>query len=177
MTRYSFIRVTRSFVFPSLFNHFLGCSLTALNAQNQKMLGNKETHVYARDTRIQIDAKIQRRTDVGTTSVAYLNLVIQICSTFFYYLLSSFSLVSLSFPYFLLSFFFFFLYMHMHIIHFIFSFIFRLLHFTLPARVTVERFWQRFRADTILSLPSLLHKVVLFAVKKMDDLTSFPNTI
>ena len=108
MTRYSFIRVTRSFVFPSLFNHFLGCSPTALNAQNQKMLGNKETHVYARDTRIQIDAKIQRRTDVGTTSVAYLNLVIQICSTFFYYLLSSFSLVSLSFPYFLLSFFFFF---------------------------------------------------------------------
>lgn len=124
MTRYSFIRVTRSFVFPSLFNHFLGCSPTALNAQNQKMLGNKETHVYARDTRIQIDAKIQRRTDVGTTSVAYLNLVIQICSTFFYYLLSSLSLVSLSFPYFLLSFFFFFLYMHMHIIHFIFSFIF-----------------------------------------------------
>lgn len=124
MTRYSFIRVTRSFVFPSLFNHFLGCSPTALNAQNQKMLGNKETHVYARDTRIQIDAKIQRRTDVGTTSVAYLNLVIQICSTFFLLLslesLSCFSFISLFSSFFFL----FFLYMHMHIIHFILSFIF-----------------------------------------------------
>lgn len=50
MTRYSFIRVTRSFVFPSLFNHFLGCSLTALNAQNQKMLGNKETRIRTRYT-------------------------------------------------------------------------------------------------------------------------------
>lgn len=50
MTRYSFIRVTRSFVFPSLFNHFLGCSPTALNAQNQKMLGNKETRIRTRYT-------------------------------------------------------------------------------------------------------------------------------
>lgn len=109
MTRYSFIRVTRSFVFPSLFNHFLGCSPTALNAQNQKMLGNKETHVYARDTRIQIDAKIQRRTDVGTTSVAYLNLVIQICSTFFLLpsleSLSCFSFISLFSSFFFLFFF------------------------------------------------------------------------
>lgn len=134
MTRYSFIRVTRSFVFPSLFNHFLGCSPTALNAQNQKMLGNKETHVYARDTRIQIDAKIQRRTDVGTTSVAYLNLVIQICSTFFLLLslesLSCFSFISLFSSFFFLFFFctcicilstsYFFLF-------------FRLFHFTLPA--------------------------------------------
>lgn len=178
MTRYSFIRVTRSFVFPSLFNHFLGCSPTALNAHNQKMLGNKETHVYARDTRIQTDAKIQRRTDVGTTSVAYLNLVIQICSTFFLLpsleSLSCFSFISLFSSFFFL---FFFCTCICILSTSYFLLFFRLLHFTLPARVTVERFWQCFRADTILSLPSLLHKVVLFAVKKMDDLTSFPNTI
>lgn len=37
-------------MFPSLFNHFLGCSPTALNAQNQKMLGNKETRIRTRYT-------------------------------------------------------------------------------------------------------------------------------
>lgn len=134
MTRYSFIRVTRSFVFPSLFNHFLGCSPTALNAQNQKMLGNKEIHVYARDTRIQIDVKIQRRTDVGTTSVAYLNLVIQICSTFFLLpsleSLSCFSFISLFSSFFFL---FFFCTCICILSTSYFLLFFRLFHFTLPA--------------------------------------------
>lgn len=177
MTRYSFIRVTRSFVFPSLFNHFLGCSPTALNAQNQKMLGNKETHVYARDTRIQIDAKIQRRTDVGTTSVAYLNLVIQICSTFFLLpsleSLSCFSFISLFSSFFFL----FFLYMHMHIIHFILSFIFPASPFYFAGSCHRREILTTLssRHNSFSPLPS--PKVVLFAVKKMDDLTSFPNTI
>lgn len=176
MTRYSFIRVTRSFVFPSLFNHFLGCSPTALNAQNQKMLGNKETRIRTRYTHTdrREDSEKDRcwnhvRGVFKSRNSNMLNIFLLPSLEF----LSCFSFISLFSSFFFL----FFLYMHMHIIHFIFSFIFRLLHFTLPARVTVERFWQRFRADTILSLPSLLHKVVLFAVKKMDDLTSFPNTI
>lgn len=177
MTRYSFIRVTRSFVFPSLFNHFLGCSLTALNAQNQKMLGNKETRIRTRYTHTDRREDSEKDRCWNHVRGVFKSRNSNMLNIFFI----TFSRVSLLFLFHFLIFFFLFSFFFCTCICILstsyFLLFFRLLHFTLPARVTVERFWQRFRADTILSLPSLLHKVVLFAVKKMDDLTSFPNTI
>lgn len=176
MTRY-FIRVTRSFVFPSLFNHFLGCSLTALNAQNQKMLGNKETRIRTRYTHTDRREDSEKDRCWNHVRGVFKSRNSNMLNIFFI----TFSRVSLLFLFHFLIFFFLFSFFFCTCICILstsyFLLFFRLLHFTLPARVTVERFWQRFRADTILSLPSLLHKVVLFAVKKMDDLTSFPNTI
>lgn len=177
MTRYSFIRVTRSFVFPSLFNHFLGCSPTALNAQNQKMLGNKETRIRTRYTHTDRREDSEKDRCWNHVRGVFKSRNSNMLNIFFI----TFSRVSLLFLFHFLIFFFLFSFFFCTCICILstsyFLLFFRLLHFTLPARVTVERFWQRFRADTILSLPSLLHKVVLFAVKKMDDLTSFPNTI
>lgn len=124
MTRYSFIRVTRSFVFPSLFNHFLGCSPTALNAQNQKMLGNKETRIRTRYTHTDKREDSEKDRCWNHVRGVFKSRNSNMLNIFFI----TFSRVSLLFLFHFLIFFFlfslFFLYMHMHIIHFIFSFIF-----------------------------------------------------
>lgn len=124
MTRYSFIRVTRSFVFPSLFNHFLGCSPTALNAQNQKMLGNKETRIRTRYTHTDKREDSEKDRCWNHVRGVFKSRNSNMLNIFFI----TFSRVSLLFLFHFLIFFFlfslFFLYMHMHIIHFILFFIF-----------------------------------------------------
>lgn len=176
MTRYSFIRVTRSFVFPSLFNHFLGCSPTALNAQNQKMLGNKETRIRTRYTHTdrREDSEKDRcwnhvRGVFKSRNSNMLNIFLLPSLEF----LSCFSFISLFSSFFFL----FFLYMHMHIIHFILSFIFPASPFYFAGSCHRREILTTLssRHNSFSPLPS--PKVVLFAVKKMDDLTSFPNTI
>lgn len=140
MTRYSFIRVTRSFVFPSLFNHFLGCSLTALNAQNQKMLGNKETRIRTRYTHTDRREDSEKDRCWNHVRGVFKSRNSNMLNIFFI----TFSRVSLLFLFHFLIFFFLFSFFFCTCICILstsyFLLFFRLLHFTLPARVTVERF-------------------------------------
>lgn len=178
MTRYSFIRVTRSFVFPSLFNHFLGCSLTALNAQNQKMLGNKETRIRTRYTHTDKREDSEKDRCWNHVRGVFKSRNSNMLNIFFI----TFSRVSLLFLFHFLIFFFLFSLFFCTCICILstsyFFLFFRLFHFTLPAHRCHRReilTTLSSRHNSFSPLPS--PKVVLFAVKKMDDLTSFPNTI